>query len=455
LSKPPAERKTTFIPALGRFFPTVYSNFIYPNKQLHASINAEESMESYFLGRQPILDRNQNLVAYELLFRQEQTQETTRVTDDLSASANVIANAYGRFGIQNVLGQQRGFINADLDLIMSGIISLLPSKHVVLEVRVPERITAEFLQQCNELKQKGYQFALDNIVAIDSKIEQLLPLVSVVKVDVLALETDALEKLVAALKRWPVLLLALKVESREQEMRCKQLGFQMFQGYYFAKPEVMSVKRADPAKPSLLKLLTLVTDNCDHEEIEREFKRQPGLSYNLMRMVNSVAGDLPRKINSIRHAITLLGREQLLKWIQLLLYTSGTTEDGMPDLRMQSAVERGKMMELIAAAERPHDKNHQERAFIVGILSLLDELLGIDMRQIVNKLGISDDMCQALMRREGRLGLALKLLEADERGDQAAVQSILAALGFLSPDEFTGIKIQASSWASQTGGIAN
>lgn len=412
-------------------------------------------MESYFLGRQPILDRNQNLVAYELLFRQEQTQEAAKVTDDLSASANVIVNAYGRFGIQNVLGQQRGFINADLDLIMSDIISLLPSKHVVLEVRVPEQITAEFLHQCHELRQKGYQFALDNIVSIDSKIEQLLPLVSVVKVDVLALETSELEKLVVALKRWPVLLLALKVENREQEMRCKQLGFQMFQGYYFAKPEVMSVKRTDPGKPSLQKLLTLVTDNCDHEAIEREFKRQPGLSYHLMRMVNSVTGDLPRKINSIKHAITLMGCGQLQKWIQLLLYTSGSAEDGMPDLRMQNAVERGRMMELIAAAERPHDKNHHERAFIVGILSLLDELLGIGMQQIVNKLGISDDMYQALVTREGRLGQALKLLEADERGDHTAVQSILADLGFLHLDEFNGIKIQASGWASQTGDIAN
>ncbi|MBX9917765.1 MAG: HDOD domain-containing protein [Nitrosomonas sp.] len=412
-------------------------------------------MESYFLGRQPILDRNQNLVAYELLFRQEETQEATKVTDDLSASANVIANAYGRFGIQNVLGQQRGFINADLDLIMSDIISLLPSKHVVLEVRVPEQITAEFLQQCNELKQKGYQFALDNIVAIDSKIEQLLPIVSVVKVDVLALQTDELEKLVTALKRWPVLLLALKVESREQEIRCKQLGFQMFQGYYFAKPEVMSVKRTDPGKLSLLRLLTLVTDNHDHDEIEREFKRQPGLSYNLMRMVNSVAGDLPRKINSIKHAITLMGREQLLKWIQLLLYTSSQPEDGTPDTRMQIAVERGKLMELIATAERPHDKNHHERAFIVGILSLLDELLGIDMQQIVNKLGISDDMCQALMKREGRLGQALKLLEADEQDDHATIQSVLAGLGFLSWDEFTVIKIQATGWTNQTGDIAN
>ena len=101
-------------------------------------------MESYFLGRQPILDRNQNLVAYELLFRQEQTQETAAITDDLSASANVIVNAYGRFGIQNVLGQQRGFINADPGLIMSDIISLLPCKHVVLEVRVPDLITGDF-----------------------------------------------------------------------------------------------------------------------------------------------------------------------------------------------------------------------------------------------------------------------------------------------------------------------
>ncbi|UJP05466.1 MAG: HDOD domain-containing protein [Nitrosomonas sp.] len=412
-------------------------------------------MESYFLGRQPILDRNQNLVAYELLFRQENTEEAARVTNDLSASAIVIANAYGRFGIQNVLGQQRGFINADPDLIMSNIISLLPNKHVVLEVRVPKLITVEFLQQCNTLKQRGYQFALDNVVAINDRIEQLLPIVSVVKVDVLALAADELEILVTALKRWPVLLLALRVESREQEIRCKQLGFQMFQGYYFAKPEIMSVKRADPGKLSLLKLLTLVTDNRDHDEIEMEFKRQPGLSYNLMRMVNSVASDLPRKINSIKHAITLMGREQLQKWIQLLLYTSHASEDGNPDLRMQTAVERGKMMELIAAVERPHDKNHHERAFIVGILSMLDELLGIEMQQIVNQLGISEEMRLALMTREGRLGQALKLAEADEKGEHGTVQTILAELGFLNPGEFAEIKIQATGWAGQTGAIPN
>lgn len=412
-------------------------------------------MEGFFLGRQPILDRNHNLVAFELLFRQGETEEVAHVTNDLSASANVIVNAYGQLGIQNVLGRQRGFINADPDLIMSDIISLLPCKHVILELREPALITAEFMLRCNELKQKGYQFALDNVVAMNSKIEQLLPIVSVVKVDILALEKDQLAKLVSELNRWPVLLLALKVEHREQEAHCMQLGFQMFQGYYFAKPEVLSVKRADPGKMSLLKLLTLVMGDSEIEEIEKEFKHQPGLSYNLMRMVNSVASGLPQKINSIKHAVMILGRKQLQKWVQLLLYSANQSDDGMSNALMQTAAARGKLMELIATAERPHDKNHHERAFMVGILSLLNALLGIEMQQIVDKLGIPDDMSQALLTRDGRLGLELKLIEANEKGEITAIQAILSQLGFLSLSELTDIEIQAIGWANRIGEVTN
>ena len=412
-------------------------------------------MEGFFLGRQPILDRNQNLVAFELLFRQEETDEKATVINDLSASANVIINAYCQLGIQNVLGKQRGFINADPDLVMSDIISLLPAKHVVLEIKETALITAEFMQRCNELKQKGYQFALDNIVAMNTKVEQLLPLVSVVKVDVLAVEKKELAELVTELNRWPVLLLALKVENREQEKYCMQLGFQMFQGYYFARPEVLAVKRADPGKLSLLKLLTLVMGDSDIEEIEKEFKHQPGLSYNLMRMVNSVASGVPQKINSIKHAIMILGRKQLQRWIQLLLYTANQSDDSLSNALMQTAAARGKLMELVATTERPHDKNHQERAFMVGILSLLDVLLGIEMQQIVDKLGIPDDMSQALLARDGRLGQELKLIEANEKGEVVAIQSILTELGFLSLNELADIEIQAIGWANRIGEAVN
>ena len=408
-------------------------------------------MEGFFLGRQPILDRNQNLVAFELLFRQEETDETATITNDLSASANVIINAYCQLGIQNVLGKLRGFVNANPELVMSDIISLLPAKHVVLEIRETELITAEFLARCNDLKQKGYQFALDNIVEINSKIEQLLPIVSVVKVNVLEIEKPHLTKLVSDLNRWPVLLLALKVENREQEALCRQLGFQMFQGYYFAKPEVMAVKRADPGKLALLKLLTLAMGDSDVEELEKEFKHQPGLSYNLMRMVNSVANGLPQKINSIKHAIMILGRQQLQRWIQLLLYTADQADSGASNALMQTAAARGKLMELIAIAERPHDKNHHERAFMVGILSLLDTLLGMDMQQIIDKLGIPEDMSQALLTRDGRLGQELKLVEANEKGEVAAIQSILNGLGFLSLSELADIELQAIGWANRLG----
>lgn len=408
-------------------------------------------MEGFFLGRQPILDRNQNLVAFELLFRREETDKSAAITDDLSASANVIINAYCQLGIQNVLGKLRGFVNANPELVMSDIISLLPTKHVVLEIRETETITAEFLARCSELKQKGYQFALDNIVEINDKIEKLLPIVSVVKVNVLAIEKPQLTKLVAELNRWPVLLLALKVENREQEALCRQLGFQMFQGYYFAKPEVMAVKRADPGKLALLKLLTLAMGDSDVEELEKEFKHQPGLSYNLMRMVNSVANGLPQKINSIKHAIMILGRQQLQRWIQLLLYTADQADGGASNALMQTAAARGKLMELIAIAERPHDKNHHERAFMVGILSLLDTLLGMDMQQIIDKLGIPEDMSQALLTRDGRLGQELKLVEANEKGEVTAIQSILNDLGFISLSELADIELQAIGWANRIG----
>ncbi len=411
-------------------------------------------MGSICLGRQPILDRNHNLVAFELLFRQEGVEEAANVTNDLSASANVIVNAYGKFGIHNVLGRQRGFINADPDLILSDIISLLPSKHIVLEVKVSASITPEFLQRCKELKQKGYQFALDNIVTINNQVELLLPLVSVVKVDVLALTKDQLTQLVNQLNHWPVLLLALKVENQEQEAHCRQLGFQMFQGYYFAKPEVMSAKRADTGKVSLLKLLPLVMCENDQvsdvDEIEKEFKNQPGLSYNLLRMVNSGNEGLPLIINSIKQAVQLMGCKQLKKWIQLLLYTSNQSVDSLFDEITQTSVTRGKLMELIARTERPHDKNHHERAYMVGILSLMDELLGIEMQQIVSKLGISDDTSQALLTRHGRLGQALKLIEAKEKGEITSIHSLLSELGFLSLDDFLDIEMQATEWVDRS-----
>lgn len=415
-------------------------------------------MENVFLGKQPILDRNQKLIAYELFFRSNERDEKADYSNDLTATANVIVNAYGHFGIQNILGDQRGFINVNRELILSDIVELLPSNHVVLELKSTDKFDDELIAKCKELRKRGHQCALDSVVTLNDEIQRILPVINIVKIDVSKLDKENLASLVSQYKRWPVLLLAEKVETPELAKECLTLGFEMFQGYYFAKPENISGKRADPGKLSLLKLLQLVMSDSDIEEIDKEFKRQPGLSYNLLRMVNSAASGLPQKINSIKQSIVLLGRKQLQRWIQLLLYTnenSASGDDGMTNALLQTAATRGKLMELIAAVERPHDKTHQERAFMVGILSLLDTLLGIEMQQIIDKLSIPEDMSNALLGRSGRLGQELKLIEASETNKTEMVKSLLGELGFLSQSKLTDLELEALGWVNRIGETAH
>lgn len=410
-------------------------------------------MEVY-LGRLPILDKKQNLVAYELLFRSGQNNEVS-ITDNPAASANVIIDTYGQLGIENVIGKRRGFIKVDAKLLLNDAICMLPKKHVVLEILRSVEVTDEIIQRCVFLKQKGYQLALSNITHQDTHFDRIMPLINVVKINITALSHLDLISLIKKLRRWPVLLLAEKVENPEIAKKCIALNFQMLQGFYFAKPEIISGKRIDPSKLSLLKLLLLVVKDSAVSEIESELKYQPGLSYNLLRMVNSAANGLPSTINSIKRAIMIIGQKQLQRWVQILLYAAKQREGGSSDALMQTATIRGKLLESIAIADRPHDKNHQDRAFMVGVLSLLDTLLGIEMSELVGTLSIQKDMSEALLSRRGPLGYQLALIEAYEKGESEMASSMLSTLGFLSMEEFTRLELEAAAWASRISDAVN
>ena len=169
----------------------------------------------------------------------------------------------------------------------------------------------------------------------------------------------------------------------------------------------------------------------------------------MMRMVNSAASGLPSTINSIKRAIMILGRKQLQRWVQILLYAAKQKGGNASDALMQTATLRGKLLEFIAIADRPHDKNHQDRAFMVGIFSLLDTLLGIEMQQIVDKLNVPEELTQALLQRSGRLGRQLALIEANEKGDVTQVQNILKEINFLSLSQLTHAELEALSWTNR------
>lgn len=400
------------------------------------------AVNDIFLGRQPILDREQRIVAYELLFRTGNTASIA-VTDDMQATASVIHHAFSEMGVHTVLGTQLGFINVSADMLMSDMVELLPKEQVVLELLETIVIDTSVIDRCRALKQRGFTLALDDFVYDDS-YRPLLAMVDIIKVDLLLHTQDELRNVVSTLKQWPVKLLAEKVDSAEQAAHCLALGFDLFQGYYFARPSVLTARRADPSQLALIQLLGLVMKDADSPQIEQVFKQHPNLTYNLLRLVNSVACGARRSITSLSQAIMVLGRTQLQRWLQLLMFAlKGSSAYPSPLLLL--AATRGKMMELLAARQQ----QNVEEAFMAGILSLIDTLIDKPLAEIVAELSLGKSMEAALLRREGDLGVLLKLVEAVEQADLTQVHAWLQEAGTLTLADLTTIGIDAMSWANQ------
>ncbi|MHB0972991.1 MAG: EAL and HDOD domain-containing protein [Thiobacillus sp.] len=404
-----------------------------------------------YLGRQPILDREQRIVAYELLFRAGHTSGAM-ISDDMQATASVIHHAFSEMGVQSVLGTQRGFINVSADMLLSDLVELLPATQIVLELLETIRVDDAVIERCRALRQMGFTLALDDFV-FDERYRPLLELVDIVKIDILQHSREALPSMVNRLRGWPVKLLAEKVDSAEQAAYCLSLGFELFQGYYFARPLVLSAKRADPSQLALIQLLGLVLRDADTPQIEQVFKQHPNLTYNLMRLVNSVASGVHRGIASVSQAILVLGRKQLQRWLQLLLFTlqGGST---YPSPLLLMAATRGKMIELLAAKQQ-RDAEYCDEAFMAGILSLIESLIDKPLAEIVKELNLGERLAAALLRREGEMGVLLQLVESVEHPCPDDTHALLAQTGALSLSDVTSAEIDAMSWANQVAEAAS
>jgi c-di-GMP-related signal transduction protein len=405
---------------------------------------------AFWLGRQPILDTMAATVGYELLFRSD-PGNAAQIDDQRAATAIVINHAYSELGIAAVLGECRGFINFDGELLMSDVVELLPPERTVIELLEGLAVTQPVIERCRDLRSRGFSFALDDVVHLDEVQAPLLSIIDVVKIDVLATPADKLPELVRKARAAArVKLLAEKVDTRVQADRCRELGFDLFQGYFFARPVLIQGRRTDPSKRVLMRLLEqTLNDDTDTADIEDTFKQAPDLSYKLMRLVNSVGMGLRSPIESLSHAVKILGRRQLQRWLQVLLFANQTATD-FPSPLLQMAAARGKLMELLA--EKSSRDNHlHDRAFMTGILSLLDTLLEMPMTDVIGQIHLPDDVCSALVQRNGRLGRLLLIVEALERADAAEVASLLADGDPCTTEDLPMLQIAALSWSNRLG----
>jgi len=400
--------------------------------------------EKFFLGRQPILDRTQQIVGFELLFRSAESLHCANILDLQAASASVIVNALSEFGFQDVLGRHRGFFNVTYEMLMSDALELLPKDRVVIELLETIIAAEDVAERCRTLKALGFTLALDDHVYSPS-FHAIYQLVDIVKVDVLETPAAALPEMVGKLRAWPLTLLAEKVESAEQYALCSGLGFDLFQGYYFARPVVLRQNKVDVVKIAMLQLMKQVMAETELAEIEETFKQNPGLTYNLLRLVNSVAIGLRVRIKTLRHALMVLGLEQLKRWITLALYACN--DNGVQSPLLEMAAMRGKLMELLVGSLPANGgKEHADRAFMAGILSLIDVLFEVSMDELVGKLNLVDDVRSALLDRSGALGRLLVLAENLERADFAGVNEQLDHCG-ISFDQLLSAQLETIAWS--------
>jgi len=397
-----------------------------------------------FLGRQPILDRRQSVFGYELLFRSADV-EYADLDGTSGADSRVVCSFLSDFGIREVLGGHKGFINVAGNLLMSDLVELLPAGKTVLEILETVELDDALLSRCRELKARGFMLALDDHL-FRTEWEPFYEIVDIVKIDVLQLSLESLRETAGLLADRGPILLAEKVETMEQYRNCLDLGFELFQGYYFARPSVLNRRRVDVSAAAILRLLGLVFGEAELEEIEEVFKHQPSLSYNLLRLVNSVAVGTREKIRTLRHALVVLGMRQLRRWLQLALFAADRTSGAGSPL-LETAAARGRLMEILAAKNSHAFRGRvcSDTAFMTGVLSLVDVLLELTMEEILDQLNLSEDVRLALLERRGPLGDLLLLTERLESLDFREAARLLERL-HCGTDLLLEAQMEALEW---------
>lgn len=369
------------------------------------------------VARQPILDRSSRLVGYELLFRARQA-ETAGVLDDREATSTVILDGLLDVGLFDLVGKNLAYVNFSRDFLLSVRPLPLPARQVVLELLEDQLVDDALLEVLGDLVAEGFMVALDDF-RLTAETKRLLPYARIVKVDVLEHTGRALEELVGYLRaRNPApTLLAEKVETREDFERCRALGFQAFQGYFFARPSRVAQQRLPSQGFASLKAMADLSTTADFDELEQIITRDAGLSMRLLRYANSAYLSLPRRVGSIHEGLTWLGATTVRRFA-LMVALAGTRD--VPSELLVTALVRARMCQLLSGEDAAGDSH-----FTVGLFSVADALANAPMQEVIEQLPFREDVAQALLHRTGEFGELLTGVISYQRGDFAAAGELI------------------------------
>jgi c-di-GMP phosphodiesterase len=394
-------------------------------------------MSEIFVARQPIFNRRLEVAGYELLFRGGKVSEAL-VASPEGATAAVVLNSFTEIGLERIVGSRTAWVNVTREFVLSGFAQTMPADLVMLEILEHQLLDDQLIAAVVQLKRQGYRFALDDF-EYSTSADPVLPLVDVVKLDILALGRENLSREIARLKPYGVTVLAEKVETHADHIFCAEAGCDLFQGFFFCKPQLVRGRRVAPSRLPLLQLVAAMHDPAiELSQLDQLIARDLTLSYRLLRYINSSYFGLVSQVRSIRQALALLGVENLKRWATLSVFAS--IDDKPPELTVTALV-RGRFCERAGASIASTSPGE---LFTLGLFSVIDALMDAPIEEVLAQIPFPGDMRDALITRRGQTGRLLDCVTAFEAGDFDRGQAIVPHAGELY--------VEALAWANDTAG---
>ena len=389
-------------------------------------MNASDA-ETFFFARQPILDGNGKIKAYELLYRS--SHHNSAVDMPRHATETVVINAMNLTGLGNLMEKEtKAFINIDAQMLFDDILYTIPKNSFVFELLETIDFTPELIERVRELYETGYRFALDDVVCskeVIGSIKPLLPYVDIVKLD-LPQSLEGVRPYIELFKKMELTILAEKVETQSDFDALRDIGCDLFQGFFFAKPTLISGTKVNPKLALLFHIIGLLSQQ-KHDEALGVFEQDAALTIQLLRYINSAAFSFKSDIRSVRQAIALLGDTHLRQWLTLMSYAMGSKE-GLNSPLLKLAQERANLMRLLA--ERCLGSNAGDDAAFAGLLSLVDALFQKPLETLLEELHIDQSIIDILLyKSETPLNDIYRLARCVEVFDHATIAYLIEKIG--------------------------
>ncbi len=393
-----------------------------------------------FIARQPIFDGKRNVHGYEILFRSG-PENFFMAGDGDAATLRVISESLDGFGLDRLTAGRKAFINLPRTALLQGVIRILPNTLAVAEILESVEPDDDVLAACRALRASGYRIALDDFERADSS--PLIDVADIIKVDMMTTTTAERKRLAGLYRPRGIELLAEKVETHDEFREAVELGYTWFQGYFFCRPEMISRRSIPVLKQNYLRFLHEVNrPDLDHTKLEPIIRQDVSLTVRLLRLLNSAFFGLRTEVTSVRHALMLLGRDNVRQWASLLAMIG--LADDKPSELLTSSLVRARCCELLGLAAGV--STPREDLFLLGLLSTIDALTDQPMEKVLEDIPLAPDLKAALLEKDTPLGGILAVVKAGERGDWPVLAELCRKMN-IDENEIPEALISSMDWA--------